>query len=88
MFMKHIAALLFQCAALSTLAQTTIYYEEFSGSDLPPGWHQTSNASDGGWKGGTGPALSSLFFQIPDNGSDIIATNDDACWCDKSADIV
>ncbi len=60
--------------------------EDFESGSLPAGWVNQSNATDGGWLNGTAPSLTSQFFPIPDNGTRIIATNDDGCGqtCDKS----
>jgi len=67
----------------------TIWSEDFEGSaSLPVGWSQTTLATDGGWLVGTGTALSSSSFPIADNGGNVLATNDDGCNCNKSADII
>lgn len=63
----------------------TVYLDEDFESGLPAGWTQSTLATDGGWNIGTGPGLSSQFFTITAH-TTIIATNDDACNCDKSAD--
>ena len=60
--------------------------EDFESNGLPTGWSMESNATDGGWRSGTTAFLSSQFFSIPDNGSRIVGTNDDACGmtCNKA----
>lgn len=64
----------------------TIFSEDFEGG-LPGTWTQTTNASDGGWLAGTASSLSSTYFPISTtNSTNIVATNDDGCNCDKSAD--
>ncbi len=60
--------------------------EDFEDGSLPSGWTIQTLASDGGWNFGTASDLASSFWPLPDNGSLIAATNDDACDCDKSAD--
>ncbi|MFQ5448599.1 MAG: choice-of-anchor J domain-containing protein, partial [Saprospiraceae bacterium] len=59
--------------------------ENFEGG-APATWTQQTAATDGGWNFGTAGSLSSAYFPIPDNGSNIAATNDDGCNCDKNAD--
>ena len=72
---------------LSTAAFCQTYFtENFDAGVIPAGWTQTTLASDGGWKFGTSASLSSTSFTFPSTGSNIVATNDDACNCDKSAD--
>lgn len=66
--------------------QTTILMEDFE-SGIPGTWTQTTNATDGGWLSGTATSLSSAYWPISTtNNTDIAATNDDGCDCDKSAD--
>lgn len=74
---------------LSTVAwaQTSIYSQDFEGTGLPTDWSQTSTASDGGWKFGTNTQLQSSSFPIPAH-TKMACTNDDACNCDKSEDIL
>lgn len=86
--MKNLFTLLFVIVAASLSAQ--IYYsEDFEGGELPADWTQFTAATDGGFlvgdaaslSGGASPLgagdidASSLFF---------VATNDDACNCDKN----
>ena len=64
----------------------TISSEDFE-NGIPSGWSQTTLATDGGWIAGDAGSLSSQSFPIPAH-SDMLATNDDGCNCDKSADIL
>ena len=60
--------------------------EDFE-SGMPGSWSQTTLATDGGWLAGDVNSLSSQFWPIAtDNSSNFVATNDDDCNCDKSAD--
>ncbi len=78
-----LSALLLSGMAFS---QTTILLEDFE-SGLPGTWSQTTNSTDGGWLAGTATTLSSQYWAISTaNATDIVATNDDQCNCDKSAD--
>ncbi|MCR9288893.1 MAG: T9SS type A sorting domain-containing protein [Bacteroidetes bacterium] len=60
--------------------------EDFESGSLPTGWTISTNATDGGWVFGSAGALSSSYFNIPNNGSNIAVSNDDGCNCDKSVD--
>ena len=74
--------------SLGTFAQTTIWSENFeatTGVAIPATFTQTTAATDGGWKSGT--ALSSTDFPIPAH-TRYVASNDDACNCDKLSDIL
>lgn len=68
-------------------AQTTLYSQNFEGTGLPTDWSQISNATDGGWKFGTNTQLQSSSFPITAH-TKMACTNDDACNCDKSNDIL
>lgn len=68
-------------ATLNLNAQ--VWDEDFEGGELPAGWTNLSDATDGGWLYGTD--LSSLSFPIPDH-TTYAGTNDDDCNCDKSVD--
>lgn len=70
-----------------TKAQTTILSEDFEGGAVPAAWTNITNATDGGWLVGDATALSSSSFPI-DAHTTVAATNDDACNCDKSNDIL
>ena len=69
----------------SVLCQTVLLDEDFQLGTLPPGWSQSTNATDGGWLLGTNTSLQSVYWSIAPHGN-FIATNDDACDCDKSVD--
>ncbi len=71
---------------VTTFQAQIIFEENFESNTLPSDWTQMTNASDGGWLLGSGPSLSSSYFEIEDNGGQIMATNDDGCNCDKSED--
>jgi hypothetical protein len=63
-----------------------ILNEDFNGG-LPGTWTQTTLSTDGGFSAGTAASLSSAFWEISNtNTTGIVATNDDECNCDKSAD--
>ncbi len=82
---KLLFTLSFALVGLSCIHAQIIFLEDFEGGDIPVGWTNQSNASDGGWKVGSPASLSSGFFGIISNGSSqIAATNDDDCDCDKS----
>jgi len=68
-----------------TSAQVILISEDFESDMLPLGWTQTSNADDGGWLLGNSSELESEYWPISDHGN-FIATNDDACDCNKSVD--
>lgn len=72
-----------------SLSAQTLLQENFDVPGLPAGWSVQTAATDGGWSVGSAATLSSQYFGIPDNGSPGIAgTNDDACNCDKSQDLL
>jgi len=75
------------CCLISqfTSAQTILLSEDFETQAFPSGWTQNTNASDGGWILGTSTELESQYWSITTHGN-FIATNDDACDCDKSMD--
>ena len=73
--------------SLGVMAQSqTISSEDFE-NGIPSGWSQTTLATDGGWIAGNNGSLSSQSFAIPVH-SNMLATNDDGCNCDKSLDII
>ena len=74
-----IMSALFQCSA-----QNILLTEDFE-NGLPAGWTQQNNPSSDGWLLGTNTELQSEYWDITDHGN-IIATNDDECDCNKSAD--
>ena len=69
----------------SLASQTVLLQEGFDGDGLPAGWSQQTLASDGGWLVGDNQSLQSQWWSIAPHGS-FMATNDDGCDCDKSAD--
>jgi hypothetical protein len=78
------------CGSVLLNAQTVYFSENFestTGTAIPTTWSQTTAASDGGWLSGTGSGLSSSYFTIPTH-TRILATNDDACNCDKGNDLL
>ncbi len=78
---------LISLSLLSTAVFCQTYLSEnFDAGSMPAGWSQTTLASDGGWKFGTSASLSSADFPIASTGSNIVATNDDGCDCNKSVD--
>jgi thiol-disulfide isomerase/thioredoxin len=78
------ATALFLSAGL--MAQTVYLSEDFE-SGIPSSWSQSTLSNDGGWNAGNSTSLSSGSFPIEAHGN-FIATNDDACNCDKSADTI
>jgi polyhydroxybutyrate depolymerase len=69
-------------------AQTIILEEDFSSNSqgsLPEFWSQNTLSNDGGWLTGTRSELQSQWWGIEPHGT-FIATNDDACDCNKSED--
>ena len=83
---KLTAFLILSCLCItSVLSQTVLLEEDFELGAFPPGWSQSTNATDGGWLLGTNTSLQSTYWSIAPHGN-FIATNDDACDCDKSED--
>ena len=74
---------LFAAASAFAQGQSTIQSWDFN-SGIPTAWTQSTNATDGGFGAGTASSLSSQYFTITDPGSNIVATNDDGCNCDKA----
>lgn len=71
-------------ATLVSTGQTVLISADFE-SDFPAGWDQQTLSTDGGWLVGSHAELQSQYFPMTPHGQ-FIATNDDACDCDKSAD--
>ena len=72
----------------SVFAQTILLEENFSStsqSGLPVLWSQSTLSNDGGWLSGTSNTLQSQYWGIAPHGT-FVATNDDACDCNKSED--
>jgi len=65
-------------------AQTFFINENFNAAGVPAGWTQQTAATDGGWKVGSNTQLQSQFWPIPAFQGNMIATNDDACNCNKA----
>jgi polyhydroxybutyrate depolymerase len=84
-FSGIIAAAIACFLSTSGQAQNTIVNEGFDDAALPEGWSQQTLSDDGGWIGGDNTSLQSDWWGIEPHGN-FIATNDDACDCDKSAD--
>lgn len=84
-FFTSLAALAISVSAFAQ-GQSQLLTENFNGTSIPTGWTQNTQATDGGWKAGSASALSSAYFTIPSTGSNIVATNDDDCNCNKTAD--
>lgn len=85
--MRKLLLPLFSVLALGVQAQTTFFTENFESGTFPAGWTQTTLATDGGWLYGNDNTLSSSYFTIPSH-TQFVATNDDACYCDKSNDLL
>ena len=83
--MKTIFILSLFLASTNLFAQTILVDENFDVGTFPAGWTQTSNATDGGWLMGNNNSLQSQWWSIAAHGN-FIATNDDACDCDKTLD--
>ena len=66
-------------------AQNILVSADFENGNLPADWSQQTNATDDGWLLGVNTNLQSQYWDITDHGN-IIATNDDECDCNKSAD--
>ena len=83
--MKTIFILSLFLASTNLFGQTILVDENFDVGTFPAGWTQTSNATDGGWLMGNNNSLHSQWWSIAAHGN-FIATNDDACDCDKTLD--
>ncbi len=68
-------------------AQTVVFSEDFQFGALPDGWTIETQATDGGYIVGTASQLQSQYLPIASH-TTFIGTNDDACDCDKSNDIL
>ena len=78
-------SLLFSFLFISTISFSQVLFsEDFESGTLPDGWQINTSATDGGWNIGPAQSLSSQNFSIVSNGSNIIATNDDGCNCNKA----
>jgi len=70
-----------------SLSQTVILSEDFESGVFLSTWSQYTLSSDGGWNYGDSATLSSQYYRIPEHGN-FLATNADACQCNKSSDYV
>lgn len=89
--MQKLLFFLFSIFLIQNSNGQTVYFEDFdstSGTSLPAGWTQASKASDGGFLSGTELSLSSSEFPIEPGTGRFVATNDDACNCNKSDDFL
>ena len=82
---KLLLSLFAVCTATAAMAQgqSVIYSADFN-SGIPTGWTQSTQATDGGFLGGSASTLSSSYFTFTDPGSNFVATNDDGCNCNKA----
>ena len=83
---KKITLIFLLFCFLGDLSAQIVFSEDFNGNGIPADWQMTTLATDGGWNFGTASSISSGAFPIPNNGTNIAGTNDDACNCDKSQD--
>ena len=84
---KYTLFLALTICAYTMINAQVIFTEDFEGVGLPADWSQNTLATDGGWNIGSPADLSSQYWTIPTNGStQIAATNDDDCNCNKSQD--
>ena len=72
------------CMTTAT-AQTVLLQASFDDAEVPADWLQQTLSTDGGWSAGTNAQLESQWWPIAPHGT-FVATNDDACDCDKSQD--
>ena len=71
------------------IIQTDIEEADFESSDFPQDWSRTQQPGSVGWILGTPADLSSSSVNVPAAGRNmILGSNDDACRCDASRDIV
>ena len=82
---KHFFLVLFILFNIDNSAQTILISEDFEAPEFPANWSQQTNASDGWWLLGESTSLESEYWSIASHGN-FIATNDDACDCDKTLD--
>ena len=84
--MPRLLIIAFTCLiGSSSFSQNVLLSEDFENSTLPSGWSQYTLSNDGGRLNGNNEGLQSEWWTIQPNGN-FIATNDDACDCDKSKD--
>lgn len=85
MMIKHLQIILILLFSSGLYSQTILLSENFESTEFPANWSQQTNASDGGWLLGESTSLESEYWSIAPHGN-FIATNDDACDCDKAVD--
>ena len=69
----------------SLQSQNILLSDGFDGIGVSNDWEQQTLASDGGWIIGDNSSLQSEWWSIQPHGN-FVATNDDQCNCNKSAD--
>ena len=88
MFKKLLLSFL-ATATLATMNGQVIWQEDFEGgAALPAGWSQVTAATDGGWNVAEASTMGSQSFPIAAYDGNAIATNDDACNCEKSNELL
>ena len=85
--MKKALLLLLVASGSVAMAQITALSEDFEGAVLPDLWWQETAATDGGWLVGDADFQSSSAWPVEEH-TVMIATNDDACNCNKLDDLL
>ncbi len=80
-----IVCLLNFSGAYAQIIDSVLVAQYFQGTGIPAEWHQTTLASDSGWKFGINTQLQSTYFMPPAH-TKFACTNDDSCNCNKSSD--
>lgn len=94
--MKHFYHLLLLTIGLTTTVNAQVFFsEDFEGTmqattDLPTAWTESGLSTDGIWSTGNSTQASSAYltWPTPATGTNFAYTNDDACNCDKSNDLI
>jgi len=87
--MKRFYTMLFAFCAFTFTLQAQIALSEGFEAGIPSDWTIETMATDGGWVSGSVPDAASGAWALPDHGGGNVAvTNDDACNCDKSNDVL
>ncbi|MBC8046624.1 MAG: Omp28-related outer membrane protein [Fimbriimonadaceae bacterium] len=84
---KLFTFIVFTICFITVVHAQTILIEDFESGTFPLDWSQETAATDGGWITGNSTDLSSSGFPIPAH-TEMIASNDDACNCNKLNDIL
>lgn len=84
-FLHPIVALIVALVSYSEVQSQTIILTADFQSGLPAGWSQQTLSTDGGWLNGNANQLQSQYWDIAPH-TKMMATNDDECDCNKSAD--